>query len=70
MKSSKTPPEARLTSKLRKIFELNTGITEKRMFGGNAFLLDGNMVCGTLNTGELVLRLGRRKVPALYMSHT
>jgi len=33
------------------------GITERKMFGGLAFLLRGHMVCGVLGR-DLVLRLG------------
>lgn len=32
-------------------------VDEKRMFGGIAFLLDGNMVCGLLNE-DLIVRVG------------
>jgi len=34
------------------------GITEKRMFGGVCFLLDGNMVCGVSGAG-LMFRVGK-----------
>jgi TfoX/Sxy family transcriptional regulator of competence genes len=34
------------------------GITEKAMFGGLAFLLDGNMAVGITSTGELMVRVG------------
>ena len=33
-------------------------ITEKRMFGGLCFLLNGNMVCGTMKTSAL-FRVGK-----------
>ena len=35
-----------------------TGVTEKAMFGGLAFLLNGNMAVGISNTGELMVRVG------------
>lgn len=40
--------------------ELGTrdGLSEKPMFGGLAFLLDGNLLCGARNDGMLV-RLGK-----------
>jgi TfoX/Sxy family transcriptional regulator of competence genes len=34
------------------------GITEKTMFGGLAFLLDGNMAVGIMSTGDLMVRVG------------
>jgi len=34
------------------------GLSEKPMFGGLAFLLDGNLLCGARNDGMLV-RLGK-----------
>lgn len=35
-----------------------TGLTEKGMFGGWAFLLQGNLLCG-VRRGSLMLRVGR-----------
>lgn len=43
--------------RLRKTLKRRKGITERKMFGGIAFMLDGNMVCGVLDK-DLVLRLG------------
>lgn len=34
------------------------GVTEKKMFGGLAFMFDGNMVCG-IHKGGAMFRLGR-----------
>lgn len=34
------------------------GITEKRMFGGLCFLLDGNMLCG-VHSGGAMFRVGK-----------
>jgi TfoX/Sxy family transcriptional regulator of competence genes len=34
------------------------GITEKAMFGGLAFLLNGNMAVGIMSTGDLMVRVG------------
>jgi TfoX/Sxy family transcriptional regulator of competence genes len=36
----------------------NTGVTEKAMFGGLAFLLRGNMAVGITSRGELMVRVG------------
>ncbi|MBX4932831.1 TfoX/Sxy family protein [Rhizobium bangladeshense] len=35
-----------------------SGLSEKSMFGGRAFLLNGNLLCGARNDGMLV-RLGK-----------
>ncbi len=65
---SSTPPRARagparvsydeaLARRLRHLLAREPGISEKRMFGGLAFLLDGRMtVC--LWKGSLIARLG------------
>lgn len=46
------------------------GISEKRMFGGVAFFLHGNMVAGTAS-GALLLRVGKPYEPmALREPHT
>ncbi|MDJ0628892.1 MAG: TfoX/Sxy family protein [Rhodobacter sp.] len=39
------------------------GITEKRMFGGIAFLLDGNMLCGVHRDGGM-FRVGKENETA------
>jgi len=43
--------------RIREILEDIQGITERKMFGGIAFMLYGNMCCGVLKE-DLVLRLG------------
>ena len=46
------------------------GISERKMFGGIAFMLNGNMCCGVINK-DLVLRLGdERAAAALNERHT
>ncbi|WP_328829007.1 TfoX/Sxy family protein [Streptomyces sp. NBC_00252] len=46
-----------LAERVRRRFEAEPGITEKRMFGGIAFLLCGNMAVGV--TGDdLMVRVG------------
>jgi hypothetical protein len=46
-----------LADRVRNELEARDGITEKRMFGGIAFLLDGKMAVGVIED-ELVVRLG------------
>jgi TfoX/Sxy family transcriptional regulator of competence genes len=45
-------------NRLREQLADETGVTEKAMFGGLAFLLHGNMAVGVSSTGELMVRVG------------
>ena len=45
-----------LAARVRGVLGGNEGLAEKRMFGGLAFLLNGNMCCG-VHDDELILRL-------------
>jgi TfoX N-terminal domain len=46
-----------LVERLREVFRGRSGIVEKKMFGGLAFMLSGNMCCGVV--GEtLMARVG------------
>jgi hypothetical protein len=45
-----------LAERIRELIGSRSGVTEKRMFGGLAFLLDGNMACGVRGE-ELIVRL-------------
>lgn len=49
-----------LADRVRKLLKGQRGFTEKKMFGGIGFLLNGNMCCGVLKR-ELILRLGPEK---------
>jgi TfoX/Sxy family transcriptional regulator of competence genes len=51
------PYDASAADRVRRILRRRKGFSEKKMFGGLAFLLDGNMCCGVLRN-DLVLRLG------------
>lgn len=50
--------DAGLEELIRQELSARDGISEKAMFGGLAFLLDGRLLCGARNDGMLV-RLGR-----------
>jgi TfoX/Sxy family transcriptional regulator of competence genes len=45
-----------LARRIRKRLAVHKGLTEKKMFGGLAFLLNGNMCCG-VHRRELIVRL-------------
>ncbi len=47
-----------LAERVRNLIGHRPGVTEKRMFGGYGFMLNGNMVCGAMSTGYLLLRVG------------
>ena len=45
-----------LAARVRDILGLRDGVSERRMFGGIAWMVDGNMACGTLGE-DLMIRL-------------
>ena len=60
-----------LAHRIREQLADEQGVTEKAMFGGLAFLLDGNMAVGISNSGELMVRVGPdASDEALARSHT
>ena len=46
----------KLADRIRKVLGKNKNVTEKKMFGGLSFLLNGKMLCGVLKE-DLVLRI-------------
>jgi hypothetical protein len=49
------PYDERLAARVRGVLGDRPGLTEKKMFGGLAFLLGGNMACGVSHDGESLL---------------
>ena len=49
--------DEKLADRVRKLLEHKKGMTEKKMFGGIAFLLNGKMFCGVIKN-NLVVRTG------------
>jgi TfoX/Sxy family transcriptional regulator of competence genes len=47
-----------LAERLRRALSKRRGVTEKRMFGGVCFLLNGNMICGSTKS-DFMFRVGR-----------
>jgi hypothetical protein len=47
-----------LANRIREQLADEAGLTEKAMFGGLAFLLNGNMAVGISSTAELMVRVG------------
>lgn len=51
------PYDEGLAQRIREILEDYRGIAEKKMFGGMAFMLNGNMLCGIIGE-DFIARLG------------
>ena len=45
-----------LAGRIRGLLGMRSGVTERRMFGGIAWMVNGNMACGTLGE-NLMIRL-------------
>ena len=59
-----------LAERIRKQLGKRKGLTEKKMFGGLAFLLNGNMCCG-VHGQEMIVRLAPEQTEqALSRGHT
>jgi TfoX/Sxy family transcriptional regulator of competence genes len=64
------PYDERLADRVRTALAGTKNITERKMFGGIAFLVDGKMCVGVLND-ELVVRVGpSQNDAALKRAHT
>ena len=48
--------DEKLAERLRRMLKSTRGVTEKKMFGGVGFLVNGNMACG-VNKQDLIVRL-------------
>jgi hypothetical protein len=47
-----------LADRVRAQLAIRAGLTERKMFGGLAFMLEGNMACGVLGD-EVIVRVAR-----------
>lgn len=54
-----------LANRVRELIAEKLGVTEKRMFGGLAFLVDGNMAVAVRGQGGLLLRCDPKETTAL-----
>ena len=54
-----------LANRLRELLATEHGVDEKRMFGGLAFLIDGNMAVAASGRGGLMVRVPPEKTAAL-----
>jgi TfoX/Sxy family transcriptional regulator of competence genes len=61
--------DEKLAERIRGAIGARRGVSEKRMFGGVAFLLDGKMFCG-ISKRDLMVRVGpERHEDALAQAH-
>jgi hypothetical protein len=56
-----------LAQRIRELFDGQPDVTERRMFGGIAFLVGGNMCCGVLGD-DLIVRLDPEQAEELLVS--
>jgi TfoX/Sxy family transcriptional regulator of competence genes len=54
-----------LADRIRALIAHRDGVTEKRMFGGHAFLLNGNLAVSASGQGGLLLRVDTAALDAL-----
>lgn len=57
--------DAELANRIRELVQGEEGLTEKRMFGGLAFLIDGNMAVSASSQGGLLLRVDPAQTESL-----
>ena len=50
------PYNDELAARVRKALEGRDGLAEKKMFGGMAFVVNGNMCCGVVKDGHVPSR--------------
>jgi TfoX/Sxy family transcriptional regulator of competence genes len=59
-----------LAQRMRILLAGQPGLTEKKMFGGVGFMLNGNLACG-VHAQDLIVRVGpERYTPTLARPHT
>jgi TfoX/Sxy family transcriptional regulator of competence genes len=57
-----------LANRIRELTSTERGVEEKRMFGGLAFLINGNMAVSASGQGGLLLRVDPADTPTLVQS--
>jgi TfoX/Sxy family transcriptional regulator of competence genes len=59
------PYDEDLANRVRELTAAERGLTEKKMFGGLAFLINGNMAVGVSGQGGLMVRVEPAETPTL-----
>ena len=57
--------DVELADRVRTVVQAEPGLTERRMFGGLAFLIRGNMAVGASGQGGLLLRVDPKRTESL-----
>ena len=52
------PHDPHLADRMRAALQRRAGITERKMFGGYCWMLNGNMLCG-VEVGRFMFRVGK-----------
>jgi hypothetical protein len=52
--------DERLAERVRRVLPGDVSVSERKMFGGLAFMLDGHMACGVMGP-DLMLRIGAER---------
>ena len=63
-KKSPPTPDADLTIRIRELLYRRRGVSEKRMFGGDCFMINGNMATGVTKKEQLMVRVGPKQYQA------
>ena len=50
-----------LSDRIRALPSPHLTVTERKMFGGRCFMLDGNMLVGPMKDGSLLVRVGKER---------
>jgi hypothetical protein len=50
------PYDPAIAARIREVLAAEPGVTERRMFGGLGFMVDGNMAVAASSTGDLMVR--------------
>ena len=48
-----------LADRIRMVLHDDPNISERKMFGGVCFMLNGNMLCGPTKNGDMMVRVGK-----------
>ncbi len=64
------PYDEELAQRIRALVAPERGLTEKKMFGGLAFLVGGNMAIAASGQGGVLVRVGRERSEQLEASTT
>ncbi len=59
------PPSEELTRRIRDLVATDPRVTEKKMFGGICFLLDGRILVSARRTGTLLVQCGAEAAAAV-----